>query len=789
MQIRPIAVALVAVVILFLLLCTNIQVNADHEDRPESPVPELAPTATPTPSGMWLSTEPDPPFEFELIGAPHSPVLLSPAPNHVLQSPSVTFTWEPREGGPAAAYFELCITEVDKPCSHPSAVNYTNIPTTTVSYTPPDGLPLRFQGKALRWTSSVCSPALLQWLHGDTVYICNTAHLRPLLWQLPAPELRRADGPVQILRPNFSWSRVVGADSYLLCVSKPGVTCPTQPVNNTNTVVVARLSGFYTPPPDQALVQFAGQTVHWTAAACNATFGCVYQTQIKQITFPAIPPLPEPPNLQTPASGHETDSRRQIFTWQAVQGATSYKLCISPPGVQCDTPGSYATAGIGVTRYTLDIPQWIGPIGTELNWTVASCNGFHPCVYQQQVRPLVIGPLPSLSLFPGSTSLPVGSGQSVTLQLPAALTETLDVTVTPNNANIAVHGATAGMPAVVTIPSNNRSDTFQIQAVQAGQSTIIASATGYRSASTQVHVPSPHIDLSLSNSHIITVEWGNTVSVVVTVEGKNGFSGAVDLTLENVPFGVTPSFAPSRLNVPQNGTATSALSLSTVAGGTMLAPPPLRVRATPQAGGVASKTASFTLDVWRTGGDFRQVTLRTNDSSCGSVTAAVVAPGPNAPHSGPHVRFSAPPFNRTYPQAALPFSEGYAVSPRCRIGIIIPPVVREQHHTALWNLGFDPAIGGGSPLGHQIMTGIPGVFTNGYFSQDDSLFVLVTPTGGVGTTHVAAASLYDLARGTKIGESKSFTGRVNSVVLDGNIVSLNTNPPFSTPEASGWTVP
>jgi hypothetical protein len=73
-----------------------------------------------------------------------------------------------------------------------------------------------------------------------------------------------------------------------------------------------------------------------------------------------------------------------------------------------------------------------------------------------------------------------------------------------------------------------------------------------------------------------------------------------------------------------------------------------------------------------------------------------------------------------------------------------------------------------------------------YFSQDDSLFLLVTPTGGVGTTQAAAAGLYDMARGTKIGASKFFTATVISVVLNGNTVTLNTNPPLSSPN---WTVP
>jgi hypothetical protein len=288
--------------------------------------------------------------------------------------------------------------------------------------------------------------------------------------------------------------------------------------------------------------------------------------------------------------------------------------------------------------------------------------------------------------------------------------------------------------------------------------------------------PGPSIDLSLPTTNFATV-WGDPVSVTATVESQNGFSGPVELTVENLPFGVTASAV--TVNVPPNGTVTGTLNLTTVAAGTQLAPPPLRVRATAQAGGVAPRTANFNLAVLRTPGSFDPVTLRTTTAPpCGSVTATVVATG-----SGPGVEFSGPPFNQTNPQI-LPFSAGYALSPRCRIGVVIPPVVQTPR-TGLWNLGFDPAIGA-TALGRQI-DNPEGVFTNGYFSKDDSLFLLVTPTSG-GTPQTTAAGLYDLATGTKIDASKFFTARVVSVVLNGSTVTLNTDPPLA-PGQDTWPVP
>ena len=287
----------------------------------------------------------------------------------------------------------------------------------------------------------------------------------------------------------------------------------------------------------------------------------------------------------------------------------------------------------------------------------------------------------------------------------------------------------------------------------------------------------PRIDLNLPNTNLTTV-WGNAVRVPVEVESQNGFRGAVDVSLDNPPFGVTA--APITVNVPANGTATGSLNLTTVQAGTAVAPPALRMRATPQAAGVSSRTANFNLAVQRVGGSFDPVTLRTTTAPpCGSVTATVVAAG-----GGSGVEFSGPPFNQTNPQT-LAFSAGFAISPRCRIGVVVPPVVQNVHRTGLWNLGFDPGVGAPA-LGTQI-DNPTGVFTNGYFSKDDSLFLLVTPAGG-GTQHTTAAGLYDLARGTKVGATKFFTASVDSVVLNGSTVTLNTNPPLSQGQDT-WTIP
>ncbi len=408
----------------------------------------------------------------------------------------------------------------------------------------------------------------------------------------------------------------------------------------------------------------------------------------------------------------------------------------------------------------------------EIN-TKVKITSFDATQQKAQVT-FIVAHLPALSFTPSTLNVAIGSQQNITLNTPKGAPPNFSVKIAPENSNIAINNQSPGSSATIPVPQNTSSQTFTVHGVQAGTSRVTASGQGFESATMSVSVSPPNITLSLSNSNV-AVMWGNAVNLTVIVEGQRGFAGPVDLTLENVPHGVKPSFAPATVNVPQNGTVMSTLILNTVTADTKLGPLTLRVKATPQTGSVARKTADFDLAVLRTEGQFDPVTLITNDSSCGSVIATVVATG-----SGYGVQFTGPPFNRTNPQT-IDFSTGYAISPRCRISLVIPPVTLNTPRTTFWNLGFDPAIGA-DPLG-RLIDNPEGAFINGYFSQDDSLFLLVTP-GGAGTHHAAVANLYDLARGTNIGR-EFFTAKIISVELKIDTVTLYTNPSLTGLE---WTV-
>ena len=102
---------------------------------------------------------------------------------------------------------------------------------------------------------------------------------------------------VNSLRPSFTLrGSVTGAEYYVFCISKPGVTCPTVATNNPNTIV-EKVQGRLHYRPTQDLTQFRDHTVHWTAAACNSVFGCMYQQTVRAVTITSRTPPARDPEL------------------------------------------------------------------------------------------------------------------------------------------------------------------------------------------------------------------------------------------------------------------------------------------------------------------------------------------------------------------------------------------------------------------------------------------------------------------------------------------------------------
>lgn len=227
---------------------------------------------------------------LQRTGALQAPLLSSPAEDVVITGPDVQFVWTPAAGTPASVTYRVCVVEEGQSCTGQRAWNSPGVGqpplmATTLRANLPATL---YQGKRLTWSVVVCPTMTTTGPSGLTVDRCGYSRPRRLVWTLPAPTLGNpADHTTLLgLRPSLSVTPVGGAETYLFCISQPGVACPTS-ASLTPQTVAAQVSAYYSQwTPGQDLAQFTGQTVHWTAGACNAFIGCVYQQTVREVTFP-----------------------------------------------------------------------------------------------------------------------------------------------------------------------------------------------------------------------------------------------------------------------------------------------------------------------------------------------------------------------------------------------------------------------------------------------------------------------------------------------------------------------
>jgi protocatechuate 3,4-dioxygenase beta subunit len=78
-----------------------------------------------------------------------------------------------------------------------------------------------------------------------------------------------------------------------------------------------------------------------------------------------------------------------------------------------------------------------------------------------------------------------------------------------------------------------------------------------------VQAPSTYFSLTV-NPFSDTVPSGGTAAYTVTVESHNAYTGNVDLSTAGLPFGAVPTFTPTPVSPPADGTVNSALAITTV---------------------------------------------------------------------------------------------------------------------------------------------------------------------------------------------------------------------------------
>jgi hypothetical protein len=129
--------------------------------------------------------------------------------------------------------------------------------------------------------------------------------------------------------------------------------------------------------------------------------------------------------------------------------------------------------------------------------------------------------------------------------------------------------------------------------------------------------PNPNFSISLSST-TLTIEAGGTGTVTATIARTGGFAGTVNLTVENVPPGITPTFAPAAITSTTTQTTLTVVVAGTVTPGTHT----FTVRG--QGAGIPdSKTGTVTLTV----------TARPAIAMTLSATSASVQQGVNATYT------------------------------------------------------------------------------------------------------------------------------------------------------------
>jgi hypothetical protein len=199
----------------------------------------------------------------------------------------------------------------------------------------------------------------------------------------------------------------------------------------------------------------------------------------------------------------------------------------------------------------------------------------------------------SISLSSAALSVTQGTTGTVSVNLTRSGGFTGDVAVTveglPGTVNFTAAPATIGASATSTILTFAAAGTAVPGVINA---TVRATGTGVTAATaplaiTVVAAPTPTYTLALANA-TVTATQGGTATQTVNLTRTN-FTGAVALTAEGLPTGVTAAFNPASVT----GT-TSTLTLTAAAGATT-GTSTVTVKGT--ATGIADKTATFQLTV------------------------------------------------------------------------------------------------------------------------------------------------------------------------------------------------
>jgi hypothetical protein len=334
-----------------------------------------------------------PPSNTACAIMPGVPNLISPEDGYVSTSRVLDYSWEPV---PGATDYLLCISEPGDACEFAPGPHYTlwvssgtSANVDLLAFRVPDG-----ELTELVWTVAAC------W--GDAYHCLVPQNRRALTFDL-RPQLVAPALVSEVVDQNdprrftFTWNLVQGAERYIICAAEPGANCEFDTGNFYKSSILGPGVGTYPLRiPSWVAPEGEDTNVNWTAAACDANLNCVWQYNFRSFTVELEPePAVGPPALVN-AVVDANDPARFTFSWNLVQGAASYIICVAAPGANCpnETGDWYKSSILGptVSTYPMTIPLWLAPDGqaTNLNWTVAACDANLNCAWQTNFRSIVV---------------------------------------------------------------------------------------------------------------------------------------------------------------------------------------------------------------------------------------------------------------------------------------------------------------------------------------------------------------------------------------------------------------
>ena len=203
-----------------------------------------------------------------------------------------------------------------------------------------------------------------------------------------------------------------------------------------------------------------------------------------------------------------------------------------------------------------------------------------------------------------------------------------------SDVSIAVEGLPTGVTSTVTPPSLGPSVSSAVITIGAGGSanpgvinaTVRATGTGVTAATvalaiTVVAAPAQSYTLAVANA-TVTASQGGTATQTINITRTGGFAGAIALTAEGLPTGVTAAFN------PQSATTNSSTLTLTAAANATTGNSTVTVKGT--ATGQTDKTATFQLTVNATGGftlAMNPAALTVQQSTNGTSTVTITRTG------------------------------------------------------------------------------------------------------------------------------------------------------------------